>query len=56
MNTGQTRISNRFQLDKDTNRTETLHNATNFNEFLGFLQERLVCFANRSIHTPDAGI
>ena len=34
MNTGQTRISNRFQLDKDTNRTETLHNAANFNEFL----------------------
>jgi len=30
----QSRISNRFQPDKDTNRTETLHNAANFNEFL----------------------
>jgi hypothetical protein len=49
MNTGLTRISNRFQLDKDTNRTETLHNAANFNEFLGdHLFKVLALFASNS--------
>lgn len=54
MNTGQTRISNRFQLDKDTNRTETLHNAANFNEFLGDMDIKVVLLTGDSRAAAEA--
>ncbi|HVC89483.1 MAG TPA: hypothetical protein VND66_02565, partial [Acidobacteriaceae bacterium] len=37
INTGQTRVSNRFHPGRSANRQERRYDAANFNEFLGWL-------------------